>query len=1193
MMRFLKLIVLTAALLAWAIPAAQAAGPPIVTSGSFDSVTETSATLHAVLDPNGVKVKDVHFEYITEAGYEAAGNSFGAGTLSTPKQEVAASPAGPRPVTAGISGLAPQTAYRLRAVAENTKSEQTILLLPNLYTPGSPPSFGPCANDPFRLGPLAPLSAPSASMPDCRAYEQASPVDKDGGDVVGQSDFTRAAGTGGGITFGSAFGVPGAEGAQVLPFYGALRGAGGWETRGLLPPASAGAKGRVKGWLPDMSESFAEAIRLGKPRPKALLELHRDGRPATQMTAYAPFVGDDGFDYAGASADGHTVLFEAPAALPAAEGEEPLAGAKEGSSNLYAWDEASGRVHLASVMNTPSETGELLPEGGFAGPYDWMRENPNVGGASKSYYTVDSHAVSADGSAFFTAAGSGQLYERLNPSEPQSALVNAGEPDEECTEPAKACTIHVSGSRRPEPDPQGASPAAFQFASADGSKVFFTSSEELTADANTGPEQPPARIGRATVDGASPPEGVKEDWLPARAQGIAVDPKGEYLYWADPLTNFIGRQRLDSEGNPTGVKEPEYIDTGETEAEVFPGKPDEEERFAKAHSTPRYVAVDDEHVYWTNTGPLGETNVQGEIGQVDGAGTIGRAMIAEPTNVEPEFITGASNPQGIAVNATHIYWANAASSLNRTAIARAATGGGEVEQFFYFIDTGRIPHGVALSPTHVYFSSRGGGYAEIRRIPLDGGKEELFVLTGNKALSLAVDAANVYWADPGGEAIGTIPLADFPEFGGCENVVPSCEPGFIQPSGTLAGVAADGSHLFWSVNGETPPNPGNDLYSYESETDSLTDLTPDSSRTNGAEVQGVLGASEDGSRVYAVANGDLDGEGPGEEGDCLLLGRLSVSGSCGLYRLREDGAELVATLTPGPSGPLAWAGTPHELGASASYEPKTSWVSADGRTLLLYSPKRLSDYDNAGIAQLYRFEEGEPGATCLSCSPNGSLPGAPRGPGLETSYPGVVKPQLATAQTARRILSADGDRAFFETAEALVPGDTNGEDGCSVVTTGARDCQDVYEWEASGTGTCAQDGPGYSPLNEGCVYLISTGRSTEPAYLADASPDGSDVYFFTREQLVGQDNDELYDVYDARVEGGLAAQNPLALPGCEGEGCKGAPVPPPSFTAPPQVSGPGDPPAHRKPCKKTRKKKCKAKKSCKKKKPAKCKGGRR
>jgi len=71
-----------------------------------------------------------------------------------------------------------------------------------------------------------------------------------------------------------------------------------------------------------------------------------------------------------------------------------------------------------------------------------------------------------------------------------------------------------------------------------------------------------------------------------------------------------------------------------------------------------------------------------------------------------------------------------------------------------------------------------------------------------------------------------------------------------------------------------------------------------------------------------------------------------------------------------------------------------------------------------------------------------------------------------------RNLSASGDQFFFQTAEALLPADTNG-------TT------DVYEWEADGAGSCrssAEDG--------GCLYLLSTGKSPDPSYLGDASVSG-------------------------------------------------------------------------------------------------------
>jgi hypothetical protein len=58
------------------------------------------------------------------------------------------------------------------------------------------------------------------------------------------------------------------------------------------------------------------------------------------------------------------------------------------------------------------------------------------------------------------------------------------------------------------------------------------------------------------------------------------------------------------------------------------------------------------------------------------------------------------------------------------------------------------------------------------------------------------------------------------------------------------------------------------------------------------------------------------------------------------------------------------------------------------------------------------------------------------------------------------------------------------------------------------------------------------------------------VFFFTRQSFVGQDQDENDDLYDARVEGGIAAQNPTPAASCEGEGCLGPVDSQPVFEAP-------------------------------------------
>jgi hypothetical protein len=178
---------------------------------------------------------------------------------------------------------------------------------------------------------------------------------------------------------------------------------------------------------------------------------------------------------------------------------------------------------------------------------------------------------------------------------------------------------------------------------------------------------------------------------------------------------------------------------------------------------------------------------------------------------------------------------------------------------------------------------------------------------------------------------------------------------------------------------------------------------------------------------------------------------------------------------------------------------------------------------------------------------------------------------LDVALYQSRYLSDDG-RVFFDSSDALVPGDVNGK-------------EDVYEWEVDGLGQNVYEYRG------GQVYLISTGKSYRNSYLIGSSENGSDVFFTTAEQLVPQDTDTQRDVWDARVDGGFPAPAPPATV-CEGEACQGPAAAPPVFGAPASasISGPGNltptPPAKPKPTVLTRAQKlAKALKVCRKDKP--------
>ena len=196
-----------------------------------------------------------------------------------------------------------------------------------------------------------------------------------------------------------------------------------------------------------------------------------------------------------------------------------------------------------------------------------------------------------------------------------------------------------------------------------------------------------------------------------------------------------------------------------------------------------------------------------------------------------------------------------------------------------------------------------------------------------------------------------------------------------------------------------------------------------------------------------------------------------------------------------------------------------------GTTVLFTSQAQLTSYANAGFDELYLYEATSGRLTCVSCNPSGA-------PATSAAY--LTGNQLSLGGEPRnafltRNLSDDGSRVFFQTKEALVPQDTNEQ-------------TDVYEWEregAGGAGGCSRSSASFNAGSGGCLYLISTGESADQSYFGDASADGGDVFFFTRQPLVGQDQDDNDDLYDARVEGGIAAQNPPPPAGCTGEGCLG------------------------------------------------------
>jgi len=1072
--RTLLLFTLAVSYLSFVPDDALAIGPPIVSATSVSDIREGSVTFEATVNPNGRKTTEYHFEYVDQTGFEASGFTSARRTLDgVPLPETNED----FPLEASVTDLIPGTRYHVRAFASNaqgnsgkTQGTETIFA-----TYAARPVFPACPNDAFRVS--------KSTLPDCRAYEQASPVDKNGSTIEGIRYIVEAAKEGGAVSFYLAGGIPGGSGSQSPPVYVARRSEGAWATHGLLPPPSFGSKTPILGWTPDLSQVFIEAIQLGSG--SAFLRSSPGGVPEKLVNyAESPI-----YAFVYATPDGSKVFFEA-------QGADLAPGAASGRDNFYVWSQESNAVQLVGVLPNGS-----TPSGGsFAGPYDFLEGDVTRGGSLASYYVEDTHAVSEDGKRAFFTIGGGQLYLR-------NGIGGSSVSSE-----------HVSGSQRSIPDPLGTRPAIFMGASANGAKSFFLSSEKLTNESNTGPEPPPPSIGRAKLSNSNE---KNEAFIPMTvASGLAV--LGEYVYWANSGAGAIGRAKLDNSGTVSEVK-PEFISGAEV-------------------GTPSYVAVDSEHIYWTNTGDGTDHN-----------GTIGRAEI-NGTKPVRDFITGASNPQGIGINDTRIYWANTGETDETKEIGCADIEGNGPDQQCIEISPGNYsPQGLAVDGSHVYWSLEekfGASTQEYVRISnLDGSQQKtIFLGQDLHVRGVTVNGSHVYWAEQGAGQIGRANL----ELGGLEQ-------SFMTAQGALKGIALDGEHVYWSANGDVLPNPGSDLYRYEVG-GALSDLTYDPNDKNGAEVKTVLGVGNDGSHIYFLANAVLsaapNSEGESAEvGSCIGEAGAPSDGVCNLYLWEEGAVKFIAQLDAGDDAEN-WEPSKE---TAVILPPRTSRVSENGGVLLFRSKRKLSAYENEGIAEIYRYEAITNKLLCISCNPTGA---SPVGAARLQSIKGGLGPG-GGSRALNRNLSEDGRRIVFETPDKLVGTDSNGEDECPVVpeAEGVRRCQDVYEWEAAGAGSCES-----KAQNGGCLYLISTGKSPEPSFLADASASGDDALFFTGQQLVGQDRDALVDIYDARRNGGLVSQYPPPQQICGSiEACHGPPEGSPSIESPGSatVTGRGDPKPNR------------------------------
>jgi WD40-like Beta Propeller Repeat len=592
-----------------------------------------------------------------------------------------------------------------------------------------------CPNAQFRTG-------PSANLPDCRAYEQASPVDKNGfdvglvetiqgGDNGGRLPVTPAsiaAADGSGIAYESYGALPGAEASLLFNFSLGRRSASGWTTQ-VLPPSQSALP------TPDFSSfvfftpNLWEAVVRTPPGPShapgdtvggrnIYLRINVDGTYRT-LSVVPPVLVEPSaaaYKFGGASADLRHVLIGSTDALTP---DAPVGAAQDQLPNLYEW--VDGQLRLVTIL----PDGTPAPRGGEAG------------GADLPSLT----AMSEDGSRIVFATPSeapdgGQLYLREDGQN----------------------TVQVSASQRSTPDPSGPGSEVFWGASVDGSQIFFSSNEALTDDATLGVvslyryDVDSGSLTNLTVD--ANPDDPPNAGLNGGVMGVlAISGDGSQAYFQS-TRQYIPGEGVSGQWNlyrwHDGTVDFVAADEATDLFDPFEGK----------HKTAR-ITPDGEHFVFMSKRPLtGYDNTDAATGQPDyevflydgsaekltcvSCNPSGRRPLGHSTLTEPPERTGAANLQrGISDDGRRVFfdsydalvpedvngrndvyeYEDGAVHLISTGLsgddsyfADASKTGGDV----FFITRERLAPTDVDDNLDVYDARVGGGFASVTSQPCSG-----------------------------------------------------------------------------------------------------------------------------------------------------------------------------------------------------------------------------------------------------------------------------------------------------------------------------------------------------------------------------------------------------------------------------------------------------------------------------------------
>jgi hypothetical protein len=397
------------------------------------------------------------------------------------------------------------------------------------------------------------------------------------------------------------------------------------------------------------------------------------------------------------------------------------------------------------------------------------------------------------------------------------------------------------------------------------------------------------------------------------------------------------------------------------------------------------------------------------------------------------------------------------------------------------------------------------------------------------------------------EGSQTVPISE-PSTSYCpaSNPNPACADALFE------GASADGSRVFFTTTQpEVPGVTDSSTNLYEAQlarsggvtsVASMVQVSAGDTSGAGAQVQGVVRISDDGSHVYFVARGVLttnpspDAQGYNAHGEAVASGAVAQPGADNLYVYDNGVTSFVGDLCSGAHA----SGSLTDASCGANGNDKALWgedyareavaapygsMTSDGRFLAFTSYADLTPGDTSTARQVFEYDTQTGALTRVSIGQNGFNDNG----NTDTFNAAIPAPRYTGGgadreETNQRPISNDGSFVFFTTSEPLQRNDVN-------------NAPDVYEW------------------HDGQVSLISDGQNpnteTGANTFGGSSANGSDVFFTTPNALVPGGGTGIANIYDARIGGGFPVA-PVAPP-CSEDACQGplsaTPTPPSIATA--------------------------------------------